>query len=166
MERILSVLTFGLLGKPKPTNRSKGQAKSKKPRQKEPVDHGAIIAAKKRPARNRPVAVEVTSARLYVGNLDYQAQEDDLEELFRGVGTVASAEIVTNPRTQQSKGFAFIEMGHIDEARRAVNVLHDQDFMGRKLLVTGAKSAEETRADNEAAEAAAAKKAVKAALNG
>ena len=70
-----------------------------------------------------------------------------------------STEIDTNPRTQQSKGFAFIEMGHIDEARRAVNVLHDQDFMGRKLLVTGAKSAEETRADNEAAEAAAAKKA-------
>jgi len=86
------------------------------------------------------VTVEVTSPRLYVGNLDYEANEQDLEDLFRGVGTVASAEIVTNPRTQQSKGFAFVVMNHIEEARRAVEVLHDKDFMGRKLLVTGAKS--------------------------
>ncbi|MCB1088389.1 MAG: RNA-binding protein [Verrucomicrobiae bacterium] len=100
--------------------------------------------------------MEVTSPRLYVGNLDYEAQEHDLEDLFRGVGNVASAEIVTNPRTQQSKGFAFVEMSHIEEARRAVEVLHDKDFMGRKLLVTGAKSDgpredEESGAQEEAA---------------
>lgn len=84
--------------------------------------------------------MEVTGPRLYVGNLDYEATEADLQELFRGVGAVISAEIVTNTRNQQSKGFGFVEMSHIDEARRAVEILHDKDFMGRKLLVTGAKS--------------------------
>ena len=51
-----------------------------------------------------------------------------------------SVEIATNPRTQQSKGFGFVEMSHIDEARRAVTILHDQEFHGRKLIVSGAKS--------------------------
>jgi RNA recognition motif-containing protein len=82
----------------------------------------------------------VTNPRLYVGNLDYKAVESDLEDLFRGVGNVISAEVVINSRTQQSKGFAFVEMASIEEAKRAVEVLHDQDFMGRKLLVSGAKS--------------------------
>lgn len=90
-----------------------------------------------RPKRNRN---EVISARLYVGNLDYATGEPELESLFRGVGNVLSAEVVTNPRTQQSKGFAFVEMGSLDEARRAVAVLDDQDFMGRKLIVSGARS--------------------------
>lgn len=89
----------------------------------------------------RPVEqVEVTSERLYVGNLSYDATEEDLQELFAGVGTVRSAEIVSNRRTQRSKGYAFVIMGSIDEARRAVEVLHDQDYMDRKLVVSGAKS--------------------------
>lgn len=82
----------------------------------------------------------MTSGRLYVGNLDYAATEHDLEELFRGIGNVLSAEVVTNSRTQQSKGFAFVEMVSVDEAKRAVEVLDDQDFMGRKLIVSGARS--------------------------
>lgn len=82
----------------------------------------------------------MTSSRLYVGNLDYATGEVELESLFRGVGNVLSAEVVTNPRTQQSKGFAFVEMGSIGEAQRAVSVLDDQDFMGRKLIVNGARS--------------------------
>lgn len=93
----------------------------------------------KRPSRTA-VAEDVTGPRLYVGNLDYEANEGDLEQLFKGVGNVVSAEIVTNPRTQQSKGFGFVVMSHVDEARRAVTILHDQDFMGRKLLVSGARS--------------------------
>lgn len=82
----------------------------------------------------------MTSGRLYVGNLDYSTGEAELEDLFRGVGNVLSSEVVTNPRTQQSKGFAFVEMGSIEEAKRAVKVLDDQDFMGRKLIVSGARS--------------------------
>ncbi len=87
-----------------------------------------------------PELVDVTSGRLYVGNLSYDAAESDLIELFNGVGGVSSAEVVSHRRTQRSKGYAFIVMNSVDEARRAVEVLHDKDFMGRKLVVSGAKS--------------------------
>ncbi|HQZ29780.1 MAG TPA: hypothetical protein PK648_16680 [Verrucomicrobiales bacterium] len=145
-QKILSFLTFGLLGKPK----SKGKPNSKSAQQNpRPARDAAKSAPREsggdtRPKRNRN---EVTSARLYVGNLDYATGEPELEALFRGVGNVISAEVVTNPRTQQSKGFAFVEMGSLDEARRAVAVLDDQDFMGRKLIVSGARS--EGPHDNE-----------------
>ena len=88
------------------------------------------------------VFVEVTSPRLYVGNLSFQAEEEDLMELFRGVGSVQSAEIASHRDTQRSKGFAFVTMATIEEAKRAVAELHDRDFLGRKLIVSGAKSQE------------------------
>ncbi len=90
--------------------------------------------------RVQPEPVEVNSSRLYVGNLSYDATESDLFELFNGVGRVQNAEVVTHRRSQRSKGFAFVEMQSIDEAKRAVDVLHDQDFLGRKLVVSGAKN--------------------------
>jgi RNA recognition motif-containing protein len=87
----------------------------------------------------KPEAVEVTTPRLYVGNLSYDASESDLFELFSGVGTVANVEIVANKHTQRSKGFGFVQMNAISEAKRAVDELHDKEFMGRKLVVSGAK---------------------------
>jgi len=95
------------------------------------------------PERRRsgpPERVEVTSPRLYVGNLSYDATESDLSELFNGVGQVQNAEIVTHRDTYRSKGFGFVTMMTVDEAVRAVETLHDQDFMGRKLVVNGSRS--------------------------
>ncbi len=80
------------------------------------------------------------SPRVYVGNLSYDVSEQDLQELFKGVGPVRNVEIVYNRTTHRSKGYGFVEMLHMDEAMRAVEVLHDQPFMGRKLTVSGAKS--------------------------
>lgn len=82
----------------------------------------------------------VETPRLYIGNLSYDADEGSLEELFKGVGTVRSVEIVYNRHTHRSKGFGFIEMQSIDEAKRAVEDLHDQPFMGRNLVVNGANN--------------------------
>jgi RNA recognition motif-containing protein len=86
-----------------------------------------------------PERVEVTSPRLYVGNLSYDATETDLEELFNGVGKVQNTEIVTHRETENSKGFGFVTMLTMDEAVRAVETLHDKPFMGRKLVVNGSK---------------------------
>lgn len=83
---------------------------------------------------------EVESNRLYLGNLSYDATESDLEELFKGVGSVRRVEIVYNRATHRSKGYGFVDMLNIDETKRAVEVLHDQFFMGRQLVVSGAKS--------------------------
>lgn len=89
-------------------------------------------------AAREPKPVE--STRLYLGNLSYDASEYELEDLFKGVGAVRNVEIVYNRNTHKSKGYGFIEMATIDEAKRAVEVLHDQPFMGRKMIVSGAKS--------------------------
>jgi len=93
----------------------------------------------RRPSR-KPEAVDVTTAKLYVGNLSFDAGESDLLELFNGVGKVQAAEIVAHRETEKSKGFAFVTMNSIEEAKRAVNELHDKEFMGRKLVVSGAKT--------------------------
>lgn len=135
-QKFLSTITFGLLGKPKLQHRSE-RKKEKPATQNQKKSAPAKKSAKRSPRRNR---TEVTSGRLYVGNLVYDAVESDLEELFKGAGNVISAEVVTNSRTQQSKGFAFVEMGSIDEAKRAVQILDDEDFRGRKLIVSGARS--------------------------
>jgi RNA recognition motif-containing protein len=108
-------------------------------------------AAAKRPVRSaglrKPEIVEVSSPRIYVGNLSFEATEGDLFELFSGVGLVQTVEIVSNKHTQKSKGFAFVQMQTIDEAKRAVAELHDKDYMGRKLVVSGAKAVEEKRGE-------------------
>ena len=74
-----------------------------------------------------------------------------MTELFKGVGGVASAEVVTHRTTERSKGFAFVQMNSIDEAKRAVRELHDQVFMGRTLVISGAKAADDRDAARFAA---------------
>lgn len=94
-----------------------------------------------------PEVVEVTSPRLYVGNLSFDAAESDLFDLFNGVGSVQNVEIVVNRHNMRSKGFAFVQMQSVDEAKRAVTELHDKEFMGRKLVVSGAKALDERRSE-------------------
>lgn len=93
-----------------------------------------------RTSARKPEVVEVSSPKLYIGNLSFDATESDLFDLFNGVGQVQNAEIVSHKYTQKSKGFAFVTMQTVEEARRAVSELHDKDFMGRKLVVSGAKT--------------------------
>ncbi len=93
----------------------------------------------------KPESVEVTTPRLYVGNLSFEATESDLFELFNGVGQVQRAEVVTYKHNERSKGFAFVQMQSVEEAKRAVEELHDKEFLGRKLVVSGAKSDSHSR---------------------
>ncbi len=101
-----------------------------------------------RVARNRQERVSapkqpVSNRRLYVGNLSYEATESDLEDVFKGIGEVSSVEIIYNPRTHKSKGYAFVEMKKMEDAVRSVDILHNQPFMGRNLLVSGANERQE-----------------------
>jgi len=153
LARILGFLT----GKPEET---------KRPAREERQPRTTESASSERPARERqsrserptgmrtPEVVEVTSARLYVGNLSFDAGESDLFDLFNGVGSVQNVEIVVNRHNMRSKGFAFVQMQSVDEAKRAVSDLHDKEFMGRKLVVSGAKALEERRSERTAAPAA------------
>ena len=87
----------------------------------------------------------MTTPKLYVGNLSYRVSDSDLYDLFKGVGDVQNAEVATDRETDRSKGFGFVTMDSVDEARRAAEKLHDKDFMGRRLVVSGSKS--ESRRD-------------------
>jgi len=87
-----------------------------------------------------PEKVAVTSSRLYVGNLAYATTGDELASLFEKVGGVVKAEIVYHRRSNRSKGYAFVEMNDANDAKKAAETLHDQDFMGRQIIVNGAKS--------------------------
>ncbi len=102
---------------------------------------------RKRPRGGDPSTVE--NRRIYIGNLSYETTESDIEELFKGIGPVRRVEIVYNRSTHRSKGYGFIEMLDVDEAKRTVEVLHDQYFMGRQLTVSGAKSKDHADAERD-----------------
>lgn len=143
-QKFLSTITFGILGKPATLPKAQRSGtpapSSDRPQRNERPD-SARPPREPRPRRDSaPVdPASITTDRLYVGNLSYDASESDLFELFNGVGSVRNAEVVVNNRTQRSKGFAFVTMGSMDEARRAVAELSGKDFMGRPLQLSGAK---------------------------
>jgi RNA recognition motif-containing protein len=72
---------------------------------------------------------------IYVGNLSWTMTDDDLMNLFTQYGTVSSAKILKDKMNGRSKGFGFVEMEDDDAARTAISSLHEQEVMGRKLIV-------------------------------
>lgn len=89
---------------------------------------------------SRPVeVVEVLTPKLYIGNLSYQTSESDLFDLFSQVGSVGNVEIVRDRRSN-SKGFGFVEMQNLETAKAAAEKYNGVEFMGRQLVVNGAKS--------------------------
>ncbi len=85
----------------------------------------------------------MNAARLFVGNLSYNTLENDLLEHFSQAGTVRAADVVFDKFTGKSRGFAFVEMGSPDEANRAVELFHNQEFQGRNLTVNVARPKED-----------------------
>jgi RNA recognition motif-containing protein len=92
-----------------------------------------------RPTKAEPVPQEITSPKLYVGNLAYEATEGDLHDLFSKVGLVKNVEIAMDRHSQRSKGFGFVEMESLETAKDAAAKLNRTDFMGRQIVVSGAK---------------------------
>ena len=87
-----------------------------------------------------PVPQEIVSPKLYVGNLSYEAAESDLFDLFSKVGAVKNVEVAMDRHSQRSKGFGFVEMESLDTAKLAAEKLNRTDFMGRQIVVSGAKT--------------------------
>lgn len=81
--------------------------------------------------------------KLYVGNLSYEATEEDLRQAFEGFGTVASVNVIKDKFTGNSKGFGFVEMGSKEEGQAAIDELNGQDLKGRPLKVNEAKPRED-----------------------
>ena len=77
--------------------------------------------------------------RLYVGNLPYDTNEDDLTNLFSGAGTVSSVNVVRDRETGRARGFAFVEMANDQDAQNAISQFHEHSLGGRKLTVNEAR---------------------------
>ena len=80
--------------------------------------------------------------RLYVGNLPFNATEDDIRDVFSEHGTVNSVSVITDRETGRPRGFAFVEMGSDQEAQTAVDEMDGRDFGGRSLRVNIARPRE------------------------
>ncbi|MEA3639370.1 MAG: RNA-binding protein [Lamprobacter sp.] len=77
--------------------------------------------------------------RIYVGNLKYSVNDDTLREMFSEFGEVASADVIKDKFSGQSKGFGFVDMPNQSEAEDAIQALNDTLQDGRKLTVNEAK---------------------------
>ena len=76
--------------------------------------------------------------KLYVGNLSYNTTEDGLRNIFSAFGNVASAKIIFDRETGNSKGFGFIEMSSDEEASAAITGVNGRELDGRQLRVNEA----------------------------
>jgi RNA recognition motif-containing protein len=81
--------------------------------------------------------------KMYVGNLSYSANEDELRRIFEEHGTVVSAQVIMDRETGRSKGFAFVEMSSDQEAQAAISALDGKEIGGRVIKVNEARPRED-----------------------
>lgn len=77
--------------------------------------------------------------KLYVGNLSYNTQEEDLREAFSKFGEVVSATLIIDQASGRSKGFGFVEMATDEDAEKAISSLNGTTFMDRSITVNEAR---------------------------
>jgi RNA recognition motif-containing protein len=80
--------------------------------------------------------------KIYVGNLSFNIDSDQLSDVFAEFGTVDSANVITDRETGRSKGFGFVEMSGEAEAQAAINKLNGMELAGRAMNVSEAKPQE------------------------
>jgi len=77
--------------------------------------------------------------RLFVGSLSYNTTDEALAQAFGAAGTVVSAKVITDRDSGRSKGFGFVEMSTVEEAKAAVDMFAGKELDGRSLTVNFAK---------------------------
>ena len=80
---------------------------------------------------------------IYVSNLSFNVQDEDLKEFFTPYGEVTSAKIITDKFTGKSRGFGFVEMSDEAASKKAIAELNDASVDGRNIKVTEAKPKED-----------------------
>ncbi|XWK90009.1 MAG: RNA-binding protein [Phormidium sp.] len=82
---------------------------------------------------------------IYVGNLSYSVQAEDLTNVFAEYGTVKRVHLPTDQETGRPRGFGFVEMSTDAEEDAAIEALDGAEWMGRDLKVNKAKPREDNR---------------------
>ena len=80
---------------------------------------------------------------IYVSNLSFNVQDEDLREFFAEYGEVTSAKVILDKFTNKSRGFGFVEMSDDTAAQKAIQELDGAQVEGRAITVTVAKPREE-----------------------
>jgi cold-inducible RNA-binding protein len=83
------------------------------------------------------------STKLFVGNLDFNVTENDLQDAFAAYGAVVEANLIMDRVTGRPRGFAFITMNSPEEAQKAIDGLNGKNLGGRTLNVNVAREREE-----------------------
>uniref|UniRef100_A0A0E0IB89 RRM domain-containing protein n=1 Tax=Oryza nivara TaxID=4536 RepID=A0A0E0IB89_ORYNI len=86
-------------------------------------------------SRSRDDDLRNPGNNLYVTGLSTRVTEEDLEKFFSKEGKVQSCHVVLDPRTKESRGFAFVTMDSVDDARRCIKYLHRTVLEGRLVTV-------------------------------
>jgi cold-inducible RNA-binding protein len=79
---------------------------------------------------------------IYVSNISFHTNEDDLKNLFSKFGAVTSAKIIMDRETNESRGFGFVEMQSAEEGNKAIEGLQGKEIEGRALSVSVAREKE------------------------
>ena len=82
--------------------------------------------------------------KIYVGNLSWTADENELRDAFAAHGEVTSLQVITDRETGRSRGFAFVEMANDAEAKDAISAMNNKEIDGRQLKVNEAKPRNES----------------------
>jgi len=82
---------------------------------------------------------------IYVGNLSYQTNEDDLRHAFEAYGRVTNVTIIKDRESGESRGFGFVEMESNDEAQQALTGLNGKELNGRNLNISQARARTENQ---------------------
>lgn len=82
--------------------------------------------------------------KIYVGNLDFKVDEDDLKDIFEEYSSVNDLVIITDKYSNRSKGFGFVTMDNSDEGNRAISELNGTILKSRELVVNEAREKSES----------------------
>ncbi|MDD2799167.1 MAG: RNA-binding protein [Bacteroidales bacterium] len=79
---------------------------------------------------------------IYIGNLNYRVQEEDLKQVLSEYGAVENVKVINDRETGRSKGFAFAEMANDAEGKAAIEQLNGAEYAGRTMVVKEARPRE------------------------
>ncbi len=79
---------------------------------------------------------------MYVSNLGFHVQDEDLKQLFSSFGDVTSAKVIKDRETGRSRGFGFVEMESSEEGNKAMTALNNKEVEGRNISISIAREKE------------------------
>jgi RNA recognition motif-containing protein len=80
---------------------------------------------------------------IYVGNLSRQTTEDELRAEFEAFGVVTTVSVIKDKFTGEARGFGFVEMANVEEAKKAMEGLNGKELGGRTLNINEARPRED-----------------------